>query len=92
MNRGHRLQYCKICKNQKMDLKNGLVCSLTNERATFDVECPDFDKDDFLAKKEQEKVLRRLEDPQSEESGGMSVWGIIAIVLIILRIIMRLAR
>jgi hypothetical protein len=92
MNREHRLQYCKICKNQKMDLKNGLVCGLTNERATFDVECSNFIKDNFLVKKEKEKILRRIENPDSEESGGVSVWSVVVIILIILRIIMRLAK
>lgn len=36
---------------RKMDFQQGLLCSLTNEKATFEGECPDYERD--LAVKEQ---------------------------------------
>ena len=92
MNREHRLQYCKICKNQSMDLKKGLVCGLTNERATFGATCPDFERDELLADKERQKLLREQLEPEAEKSGGISTWGVIAIILLVLRIVLRLMR
>ena len=60
---------------------------MTNERAAFDMECPDFEKDVFLAEKKREKVLRAQVEPEAE-SGGISIWGIVAGVILIIRIIL----
>lgn len=42
MTRKERLEFCKICQKQKFDFKRGIVCSLTNEHADFEKECPSF--------------------------------------------------
>lgn len=46
MNRKEQLEYCKKCVNRKMDMKQGLICNLTNEKATFQNECPDYQFDE----------------------------------------------
>lgn len=35
MTREERLKFCSICQKRQMDMQRGLVCSLTNEYATF---------------------------------------------------------
>ncbi|MGK0325942.1 MAG: hypothetical protein ACJA2M_002516 [Polaribacter sp.] len=49
-----RLDFCKICENRKIDLKVGLICSLTNEKPEFDNKCEFFIKDE----KEAERKLK----------------------------------
>lgn len=45
MTRKEQLAVCKRCTNRKMDMQQGLICSLTNESATFSGECPEFQAD-----------------------------------------------
>ncbi|MDQ2177363.1 hypothetical protein [Marinifilum sp. D714] len=45
MTREEQLVLCKQCTNRKMDLQQGLVCTLTNEHANFENECPNFSSD-----------------------------------------------
>lgn len=40
-----RLEFCTICKNRKVDFKNGLICNLTNEKPDFINICDSFTKD-----------------------------------------------
>lgn len=46
MTREEQLIFCKKCLNRKMDLKQGLICNLTGEKATFKDECTDFKRDE----------------------------------------------
>ena len=50
----NRLDFCKICTNRKVDLKVGLVCSLTKLKPAFEDECEFFIKDE----KESERKLK----------------------------------
>ncbi|WP_442264593.1 RDD family protein [Tenacibaculum sp. ZS6-P6] len=45
MTREERLSFCKICKNQKLDFKQGIVCGLTNAPAEFENSCDSFSED-----------------------------------------------
>ncbi|WP_462319562.1 hypothetical protein [Marinilabilia sp.] len=45
MEREKQLRFCKICKNQKFDIKQGIICGLTEQKATFDLECAQFEED-----------------------------------------------
>lgn len=54
MNLNECLEFCKICKNRQVDLKTGLVCSLTNKKPQFEDSCLDFLKDE----KEAERKLK----------------------------------
>ncbi|MCC5916613.1 MAG: hypothetical protein JJU02_04725 [Cryomorphaceae bacterium] len=45
MNREEQLEFCKTCKNRKLDLKKGLLCGLTNQYADFENTCKDFHED-----------------------------------------------
>ena len=48
MTREEQLVFCKKCINRKMDMKQGLICNLTGEKATFQNECPDFKRDETV--------------------------------------------
>lgn len=46
MTRKEYVDYCQRCINKKIDRKKGLVCSLTNNIASFDENCKDFKRDE----------------------------------------------
>lgn len=53
MTREEQLVSCSVCNKRGFDRKLGIVCSLTNERATFDGVCVDFSED------EREKAIQK---------------------------------
>lgn len=53
MTRQEHLKFCKLCSNRKLDLRQGLVCSLTDKIADFNGECEDFIRDESV----KEEVL-----------------------------------
>ncbi|RZT91752.1 rhomboid protease GluP [Ancylomarina subtilis] len=42
MTREERVKFCKVCDKSKFDTRQGIVCGLTNAKADFEEECPDF--------------------------------------------------
>ncbi|MDE5422813.1 rhomboid family intramembrane serine protease [Ancylomarina sp. DW003] len=42
MTREERMKFCSVCDHSKFDTKKGIVCGLTNAKADFEEECPDF--------------------------------------------------
>lgn len=48
MTREEQLRFCKKCVNRKLDLKQGLICELTGEKADFDPECENFSRDESV--------------------------------------------
>ena len=55
MTREEHLSYCKICLNRKLDLKQGLICNLTEKLADFEETCQEF-KEDPIKKKELDSI------------------------------------
>jgi hypothetical protein len=51
MTREERLVFCKKCLKRQMDFQQGLLCSLTGEKAIFEGDCSSYERD--LAVKEQ---------------------------------------
>jgi len=45
MTREEHLAFCKKCTNREMDLKQGLVCTLTKRKADFINDCRDYNLD-----------------------------------------------
>lgn len=43
MTREERLQYCRVCKNKKLDFKEGILCNLSGKAAEFEDKCENFD-------------------------------------------------
>ncbi len=46
MTREERMKFCSVCDKSKFDTKKGILCSLTNAKADFEEECPDFTGND----------------------------------------------
>ena len=42
MTREEQLQFCRVCKNKKMDIHKGIVCGLTGEKGNFEETCPNY--------------------------------------------------
>ncbi len=76
MDRTYRLSFCQQCIKRGFNPNRGVVCSLTNEHATFDKSCPDYEED--ARAKVQADLLReaREKDQLYEETDGFSRIGI----------------
>lgn len=48
MTRNEQLEFCRICKNQKFDSKQGIICGLTGSQAEFEILCDSFIEDSKL--------------------------------------------
>ncbi|MEJ2595129.1 MAG: hypothetical protein P8100_08405 [bacterium] len=48
MTREEQLWYCKKCLNREFDPKQGIICAITGQKATFEIECPDFKVDESV--------------------------------------------
>jgi hypothetical protein len=46
--REQQVAYCKKCTLRLMDFNQGLLCSLTGQKASFTHECPDFTQDESV--------------------------------------------
>jgi hypothetical protein len=60
MTREEQVFFCEKCLNRKMDMKQGLICNLTGEKATFQKECQDFKVDETIKERpldDKERVL-----------------------------------
>ena len=84
MKREEQIVFCRKCLNRKMDFKQGLLCNLTNEKATFHNECDDFKIDETL----KEKKIIELEDvsafdPPKKVRNGVGVAGFILSFLVL---------
>ena len=62
-----QLNYCRVCQNRKLNPQIGLVCSLTDEKPTFEKECPDFNFDQSEA--EHLANLERQAEVEDSEGG-----------------------
>lgn len=65
MNRDKQLVYCGRCTQQKFDFEKGIICSLTNERADFEEECPHYERDEQRAAEVAEALVKRTSKGKS---------------------------
>jgi hypothetical protein len=70
MTREERLQFCQICTNRKMNLSQGLLCRLTNQKADFEGSCPSFNLD---ADEQRALEVRQAEIAAEEKADGMAL-------------------
>ena len=45
MTREEQVAVCRMCTNRKMDIEQGILCKITDQKADFIGECKDFTKD-----------------------------------------------
>lgn len=65
MDRTKQLEYCKKCTKQKFDPRQGIICSLTNQKADFESECEYFEID-------QAKIITKIEKQKTEKKSKVS--------------------
>lgn len=68
MHRKEHLASCCICTNRKFDFQHGIICSLTDKIADFEVNC-----DSFSLDKVEQKLIKRsaIEHFDSDELRGV---------------------
>lgn len=76
MDRNHRLAICQQCKKRGFNPNRGIVCSLTNEHATFERSCPDYEEDPKARDHYERLKAARAADRLYDETNGFSKFGI----------------
>jgi hypothetical protein len=76
MTREERLVLCGKCKNRGFHPKQGVVCGLTQEAATFEDECIDYTVDERMLRAEIERKYEELEETMSDQTSGIGSFGI----------------
>ena len=66
MTREEQLKYCKICNHKKLDIKQGLICKLSGEKADFQNTCQYFEKSEEAKKLEfsSQAKVQKLRKPR----------------------------
>ena len=73
MNREEQLKFCKVCENQKFDLKQGIICGLTDQIADFEETCYDFVENSFL--REEWEASKKEADVESRMASAGKRFG-----------------
>lgn len=68
MEMSEMIKVCSVCKNRKMDMKVGLVCSLTGMKPSFSNHCVSY-VEDQEAISDKEKRDREIAESKKEVSG-----------------------
>jgi len=58
--RKYHLSFCSVCKNKEMNLKEGIICSLTKQKADFTENCENYLEDEKLADERVERVKLKI--------------------------------
>lgn len=66
--REQHLEFCKVCTLRKMNFKRGLLCSLTDEMADFDITCPTYIQDDQAVEAEFKRKMAATGDYETGDS------------------------
>ncbi len=69
MTRQERLKFCKACTHQKFDTQKGIICSLTNAPAEFEVACTTYKEDSELKHKMEMEAIRNQLYNQEADKG-----------------------
>ena len=84
MTRKERLEYCRICKNRRLDLKRGMVCRLTDEYADFNSYCENFAVDKIEMEYSDVKAkMKKEERKEAFRSAIRNWWFLIPYVAIL---------
>ena len=69
MTREDQLRFCKVCVHQQPDMRQGLLCGLTGQRADFADSCEHFTEDPVLKEKVQVKQTLSLVEKAMADRG-----------------------
>lgn len=74
--REHQLSFCEICKNKSFSPSKGIICGITQDLATFDHICSDFDEDPLLKRRSELSNQAKKLEATRESTFGLSSLGI----------------
>lgn len=84
MTREEQLRFCKICKNQMFDMKQGIICNLTNQPADFEGNCISYFEDTELKQKvESTKIQKEIINKTASQGKRLTNYLIDSIFLLI---------
>jgi len=86
MTREERLKSCSICTLRKLNLQKGLLCSLTDEFADFEVECESFVRDADEVERKFENEMAAAGDGSSGDKKDYKFNKIIGLVVIFIAV------
>lgn len=72
MTREEQLKFCQVCKRRQMDMRQGLLCGLTHEKADFDGTCANYQQDEKAAEKHNQKQEEILHDEDHTIGGWLA--------------------
>ena len=78
MDREEHLKFCQICKEQKFDFKQGIICRLTNLPADFEVSCDSFVEDSKFKKKNE--LATKSDETQNKNEKKESTAGCLPVI------------
>lgn len=64
MTREEYVAICKTCTNRKLDIEQGILCKITDQKADFIDECKDFTKDDSVT---VDKIIETAEPVTAQQ-------------------------
>lgn len=94
MNREEQLLFCKRCQNRQMDMNEGLLCSITGQKADFEDSCGNFQLDERAQAEMADSVpltgtelysslnTQKIELLRSEQNFSMGIAGSIFVGLV----------
>jgi magnesium-transporting ATPase (P-type) len=77
-----QIDTCKSCTKRKYDSQQGILCSLTDAKPTFENTCPDFQQDEKILNKEIEISQHTLPNQKSAKWAMWIMWALIAAQLL----------
>lgn len=80
MTRDEYVRICKTCSNRKFDPRQGVVCKLTNEIASFNGQCGSFILDSVSQKQEESYASHEIVDNHSTKGAGVGLMIIGAVL------------
>ncbi|MEN8125980.1 MAG: DUF4328 domain-containing protein [Bacteroidota bacterium] len=82
MTREEQLEFCKRCTFRKMDMKQGLICNLRGQKATFQDECPDYEVDKKIIHDEKKKIEAIRPNKKRAEIAQALIWLVMLLEII----------
>ena len=64
MTREEHVAICRMCTNRKLDIEQGILCKITDQKADFIDECKDFTKDDSVT---VDKIIETAEPVTAQQ-------------------------
>jgi hypothetical protein len=92
MNTLERLAICQYCKNRLEDHATGVVCGLTMQKPDFENECPSYEFDEKMGKKDEARKELIVENYKKKDGHSISLWSAILLILALIRLVAFLAR